>query len=170
MITRALTKFEKMQLVLQDKLVIGSGILGVLLFIAAPFLNILFLPAFLLVFNAFDLLGYRNVLRAELYEDPTNKCTPSYRIMQTMFEISLLTIIALTSNIYVAAAVKLSHWFGAQDVLYYLIGKYRIEGIFTWLKWTPLGICKGWLTPKEVELQALTGVILSAILILWLGA
>ena len=167
--TRALTKLEKMKLVLKDTLLIGSGILGVALFCAAPFLQILYLPAFLLVFNAFDLLGYRNVLRSEQFEDPTNKQTPSYRIMQTMFEMALLTIIALTSNIWVSLTVKISHWFGAQDVLYYLIGKYKFDEVFTWLKWTPLGIVKGSLSKNKVIIQASIGILVSAFLIIYLG-
>jgi hypothetical protein len=163
-----MTKFEAMLLVLKDRLLIGSGIVGLLLFLVAPYFYPLYLFAFLLVFNAFDLLGYRNVLDCQREEDKSNIKLPSYRLMQTTFEIFILAVIALSSNIYVALACKLAHWFGAQDVLYYIIGGFKMDALFTWLKWTPLGIVKGDLTSKEVEIQASIGVIISLIILFFI--
>jgi len=57
-----MTKFEKMLLVLSDYYTISTLFLGALLFIPARWIYVFYLPAFLLIFNAFDLLGYRNVL------------------------------------------------------------------------------------------------------------
>jgi len=89
--------------------------------------------------------------------------------LQTLFEIALLIIILLLSNVKVMLACKFAHWFGAQDVLFYIVGRYKFDAVFSWLKWTPLGIIFGNLSAVEVKLQAAAGIVIATIYIILYG-
>src|ERR1035437_5653463 len=111
---------------------------------------------FILLFNAFDLLGYRNMLGSE---DTTNKFqVASYRIMQIMFQVLLMVLLWKFYALKFAVAAVVMHMFGCSDLLYYIVGEYDIDQEWTWLKWTPIGaianLWKRGLSGFEVVWQA----------------
>jgi len=157
------TNFQKVIKVLSDLPVTITGIIGILLMIFgsayAPF-------GYILLFNSFDILGYSKVLRNE--EDIKDVETAAYRIMQFLFQLSLLTILLLCYNyIYVISAVVM-HLFGLQDLLYYLvIGEELPEENIHWLRWTPYGAIKHYIFKQDLNkiefiIQAVIGTIISA--------
>lgn len=166
-----MTKYEVTIIILKDYWLTITGVLGWLLLISDIFISSgsLSIIGFLLIFNWFDLLGYRNVLHAMKLKDSavkqfTGKELPSYRIMQTMFEICLILFIMSTQGIIIGLLAKLVHWFGVQDIIYYLVGKYKFPKVWTWLYWTPLGLL--WkdktigIPNIYIILQAIIGLIL----------
>jgi hypothetical protein len=150
-------------IILKDWRLILSGLIGVgLLFY--PFTSPL---GFILLFNAFDLLGYRNVLDNE---NTTNKFqVASYRIMQIMFQATLIVLLWRFYALKYAIAAVMMHWLGCSDLLFYIIANYSIKIEWTWLTWTPVGVIaniwKKGLNDIDVVLQAIAGIIIYLIII-----
>jgi len=147
-------KLKNILIVLKDWRLTLSGLLGIgLMFYSytAPI-------GFILILNTFDLLGYRNVLKAELHN--TDIELSSYRVMQAMFHVMILTLIYFVYGGEVALCGGLLHWFGLQDFIYYIIGGYDFPKIWSWLRWTPLGLIKGDLSNTEMIIQLIIGLII----------
>lgn len=121
---------------------------------------------FILIFNFFDVLGFRNVLNGQHRQFDTG--VASYRIIQNLFEIVLLLMIYFAYGLEFAIASKILHWFGAQDIVYYIVGKYKFPKIWTWMAWTPLGILKGNLSNLEIMIQFFVGIIISVLILMLL--
>lgn len=140
-----------------NSLITATTMLGILLLVLSFIYKPLALFGYLLVFNGFDLFGYRDC--AEGIRHNYNYRTVAYRIDQTLFQLFLLAFIWTAYGWQYAVLGEALHWFGWQDILYYLIGNYRLSKTWSWLGWTPLGIIKKKpLTKNEVVLQAIAGL------------
>lgn len=119
---------------------------------------------FLLLSNLFDILGYYYVLTRKGKEYPEKEIRSSYRIIQFLFDVLLLVLLALQFGLIpslAGAAMKIT---GAQDLLYYYFLKMPLPEKWTWMKFTPYGFIKKIISKKEVIIQAILGVIVAIIL------
>jgi hypothetical protein len=97
----------------------------------------------------------------------------NYRVIQTAFQLFLIATLVLSAGWLSAIGFIFIHWFGTQDILYYIIGNFDFPKYWTWLNWTPLGIVwkrdvdkKKRISNKYILIQALVGVILTTVLYL----
>ncbi|MGE5437244.1 MAG: hypothetical protein ACM3O3_08445 [Syntrophothermus sp.] len=114
--------------------------------------------------NLFDILGYYYVLTRKGKEYPEKEIRSSYRIIQFLFDVLLLVLLALQFGLIpslAGAAMKIT---GAQDLLYYYFLKMPLPEKWTWMKFTPYGFIKKIISKKEVIIQAILGVIVAIIL------
>jgi len=161
-------QFKALVTVMLDWRLTLSLITGVVMIALHPALAVI---GFNLVFNAFDLLGYRNVLQSDLYSilnEAGGAELPSYRIMQFLFQAALLAVIYFMFGWTITLCAELLHWCGFQDLLYYKVGGYKMPGTWTWLTWTPLGIIKGNVTDSELKWQIAAGFLVCAVIYLTL--
>lgn len=128
------------------------------------------IAAFLFIFlsNLFDILGYHFVLIRRSIQIPEKIIVRSYRINQFLFDLLLLLLIGLQFNWLASLNGWIMKLFGVQDILYYLILNLPLPEKWTWMKWTPLSFVKGNLLKTEIVLQAITGVLLSIIILLFI--
>lgn len=150
-----------------------SFILGIITGCIAYFLNIplLFPLAFVLLTNAFDLIGYGNIQQIISEYDPLlyGSTVFYYRIIQKLFNWLLVGLIwSITGNWIIALGCLFANFGGFQDVLYYLFGRYNFNQNYTWLKWTPLGMLIGDLNKWEFVIQGLVsfGMVITALIII----
>ena len=138
-----------------------------LLFIGLIYYSPFAVPVlFILASNLFDILGYHFILVRRLDYLPEKEYIRSYRIIQLMFDITLLLLLGVSFGWIPSLCGGLLKIFGVQDLLYYIFLKKPFPKIWTWLKWTPLGFFKRKLTLTEVVIQAIAGIILSALILL----
>lgn len=121
-----------------------SFLLGLIIGCLAYFLNIPYLYplAFVLLTNAFDLVGYGNIQQIVSEYDPLlyGSTVPYYRVIQKLYNFTLACLIWSVSGSYIIAVLCLGANFGgAQDLLYYFFGRYNFNQSYNWLKWTPYG-------------------------------
>lgn len=95
--------------------------------------------SFLIIFNAFDILGYHIAMNSEIGLQ-NNIQLPAYRIMQTSFQILCLILIGIVGGIIPVIGCVLLHWFGWQDILFYFVLKIPLPKAWNWLGWTPIGL------------------------------
>jgi hypothetical protein len=138
-----------------------------LLFIGLIYYSRFAVPVlFILASNLFDILGYHFILVRKLEYLPEKEIIRSYRIIQLMFDITLILLLGVSFGWIPSLCGGLLKIFGVQDVLYYIFLKKPFPRIWTWLKWTPLGFFKRKLNLIEVIIQALAGIILCALILL----
>jgi hypothetical protein len=138
-----------------------------LLFIGLVYYSPFAVPVlFILASNLYDILGYHFILIRRLDYLPEKEYIRSYRIIQLMFDITLLLLLGVSFDWIPSLCGGLLKIFGVQDLLYYIFLKKPFPKIWTWLKWTPLGFFKRKLTLTEVAIQAIAGIILSALILL----
>ena len=138
-----------------------------LLFIGLIYYSPFAVPVlFILASNLFDILGYHFILVRRLDYLPEKEYIRSYRIIQLMFDITLLLLLGVSFGWIPSLCGGLLKIFGVQDLLYYIFLKKPFPKIWTWLKWTPLGFFKRKLTLTEVVIQAIAGIILGALILL----
>ena len=138
-----------------------------LLFIGLIYYSPFAVPVlFILASNLYDLLGYHFILVRRLDYLPEKEYIRSYRIIQLMFDITLLLLLGVSFGWIPSLCGGLLKIFGVQDLLYYIFLKKPFPKIWTWLKWTPLGFFKRKLTLTEVVIQAIAGIILGALILL----
>lgn len=138
-----------------------------LLFIGLVYYSPFAVPIlFILASNLYDILGYHFILVRRLDSLPEKEYIRSYRIIQLMFDITLLLLLGVSFGWIPSLCGGLLKIFGVQDLLYYIFLKKPFPKIWTWLKWTPLGFFKRKLTLTEVTIQAIAGIILSVLIIL----
>lgn len=115
-------------------LIFVSYLIGIILFLFKlyPF-------SFLIIFNAFDILGYYIAMNAEVGLQK-NIQLPAYRIMQTSFQVVCLLLIGIVGGIIPVVLCLILHWFGWQDILFYAILKIPLPNAWNWLGWTPIGL------------------------------
>lgn len=121
---------------------------------------------YILASNLFDILGYHFILIRRQNFLPEKEYIKSYRIIQLMFDITLLLLLGLSFGWIPALCGGLLKIFGVQDMLYYIFLKKSFPRVWTWLKWTPLGFFKRKLNLIEVLAQAMAGIILSIFILL----
>jgi hypothetical protein len=121
---------------------------------------------FILASNLYDILGYHFILVRKLDYLPEKEFIRTYRIIQLMFDITLILLLGVTFGWVPALCGGLLKIFGVQDLLYYFFLKKPFPQIWTWLKWTPLGFLKRKLHLPEVVIQAIAGIILITMLLL----
>jgi hypothetical protein len=121
---------------------------------------------FILTSNLYDILGYHFILVRKLEYLPEKEFIRSYRIIQLMFDITLMFFLGVSFGWIPSLCGGLLKIFGVQDLLYYIFLKKTFPKNWTWLKWTPLGFFKRKLSLTEVTIQALAGIILSALILL----
>ena len=138
-----------------------------LLFIGLIYYSPFAVPVlFILASNLYDILGYHFILVRKLEYLPEKEFIRSYRIIQLMFDITLILLLGVSFGWIPSLCGGLLKIFGVQDLLYYIFLKKPFPKIWTWLKWTPLGFFKQKLTLPEVVIQAFAGIILSALILL----
>ena len=138
-----------------------------LLFIGFVYYSPFAVPVlFILASNLYDILGYHFILVRKLEYLPEKEFIRSYRIIQLMFDITLILLLGVSFGWIPSLCGGLLKIFGVQDFLYYIFLKKPFPKIWTWLKWTPLGFFKQKLTLPEVVIQAFAGIILSALILL----
>ena len=138
-----------------------------LLFIGLVYYSPFAVPVlFILASNLYDILGYHFILVRKLEYLPEKEFIRSYRIIQLMFDITLILLLGVSFGWIPSLCGGLLKIFGVQDLLYYIFLKKPFPKIWTWLKWTPLGFFKQKLTLPEVVIQAFAGIILSALILL----
>ena len=121
---------------------------------------------FILLSNLYDILGYHFILIRKQNYLPEIEFVKSYRIIQLMFDITLLLLLGVSFGWVPSLCGGLLKVFGVQDLLYYVFLNKPFPKIWTWLKWTPLGFFKRKLILPEVVIQAVAGIILSALFLL----
>jgi hypothetical protein len=115
-----------------------------------------------ITFALFDLIGYEAIPADDKAHYPEGQFTvQSYRILQAMFQLAILTILLSFWDWKIALGFVIIHFTAGCDILYDLMGRYPVFLPYprTWLRWTPLG----WFT-KEVynfgfAVQAIIGLI-----------
>lgn len=138
-----------------------------LLFIGFVYYSPFAVPVlFILASNLYDILGYHFILVRKLEYLPEKEFIRSYRIIQLMFDITLILLLGVSFGWIPSLCGGLLKIFGVQDLLYYIFLKKPFPKIWTWLKWTPLGFFKRKLTLTEVTIQAIAGIILSVLILL----
>ena len=119
-----MSKYEAMIKVLSDWKLAGSGLLGILLLCVGSKLAPI---GFILIFNAFDMLGYRNALNNG--NDLNDIQMPSYRLMQGCFQLALLSLIYFVYGGKIMIVSEVLHLFGVADLLFYLLKYYLLQQI-----------------------------------------
>lgn len=125
----------------------------------------------ILWFTMYDLLAYEGVAEIEtlVFAAPYRRLLCSYRVTQTMFQITLIALTAIL-DIRVAVAWLLMWWFGVEDILYYGIGRYPLADSWSWLAWTPFGIFHpSPLSRSSVIIQAVVGVVFAVGIYILIG-
>ena len=146
---------------------IALNVLLVLLFMGLVYYSPFAVPVlFILASNLYDILGYHFILVRKLEYLPEKEFIRSYRIIQLMFDITLILLLGVSFGWIPSLCGGLLKIFGVQDLLYYIFLKKPFPKIWTWLKWTPLGFFKRKLTLTEVTIQAIAGIILSTLILL----
>ena len=139
-----------------------------LLFIGLVYYSPFAVPVlFILASNLYDILGYHFILVRRLDYLPEKEYIRSYRIIQLMFDITLVLLLGVSFGWLPSLCGGLLKIFGVQDLLYYIFLKKPFPKIWTWLKWTPLGFFKRKLTLTEVVIQGIAEIILSALILLY---
>jgi hypothetical protein len=138
-----------------------------LLFIGLIYYSPFAVPVlFILTSNLFDILGYHFILVRKLEYLPEKEFIRSYRIIQLMFDITLILLLGVSFGCAPSLCGGLLKIFGVQDLLYYIFLKKSFPRVWTWLRWTPLGFFKQKLTLTEVVIQAFAGIILCTLILL----
>ena len=128
----------------------------------------LHLFAFVLLYTAFDVFGYRDVLG---FNNADRRRGPEpYRIVQGTFKVVLLYAIWLTDGWLTVAASLLAWWSLACDVLYYWCVKVPLDD-FTWFRASPVvfvyNVVLNKPAPKSaVAISALVGSTVGLVLVL----
>jgi len=121
---------------------------------------------FILTSNLYDILGYHFILVRKLDYLPEKEFIRSYRIIQLMFDITLILLLGVSFGWIPSLCGGLLKIFGVQDLLYYVFLKKPFPRVWTWLRWTPLGFFKLKLTLLEVIIQAFAGITLCILILL----
>lgn len=146
---------------------IAFNVVLVILFMVLVYYSAFAVPVlFILASNLYDILGYHFILIRRLDYIPEKEYVKSYRIIQLMFDITLMLLLAVSFGWMPSLCGGLLKTFGVQDLLYYIFLKKPFPKIWTWLKWTPLGFFKRKLNLLEVLIQAFAGIVLSALFLL----
>ena len=154
--------------ILKYKLV-WLNILLLPLFAATSYYTSYSIPVlFILLSNLYDILGYHFTLIRRLTYLPEKEYVRSYRLIQLMFDLTLALLIAVIFGWITSLSGLILKLFGIQDLLYYVFLKKPFPKIWTWMKWTPLGLLKGKLTLLEIVIQGCIGIILSTIILVYL--
>ena len=146
----------------------GLNFLLVLLFFVLSFYTSFAVPfLFLLTSNLFDILGYHFTLIRRSTTMPEKEIIKAYRINQLMFDVMLFIFLGLLFGWVPAFCGVILKLFGAQDVTYYIFLRKPLPQEWHWLRWTPFGWFKNILTRNEVVLQAVTGLVICIIILLF---
>jgi len=146
---------------------ISLNVLLVIVFIGLVFHSPIAVPIlFIFATNLYDILGYHFILIRKLNYLPEKEYIRSYRIIQLMFDITLMLLLGVSFGWIPSLCGGLLKIFGVQDLLYYIFLDKPFPKIWTWLKWTPLGFFKTKLYLTEVIIQAVSGIFLCALFLL----
>ena len=138
------------------------------MFLVLAYFSAVAIPVlFILASNLYDILGYHFILIRRQNFLPEKEYVRSYRIIQLMFDITLILLLGVSFGWVPALSGGLLKIFGVQDLLYYIFLKKPFPKIWTWLKWTPLGLVKRKLSLSEVIIQAFVGIVLSVLYLLY---
>jgi len=148
-----------------------SLIIGLLLLlISVIWLPTCILPAFILILNYFDLIGFWILLQSGKLEEINNLAMGAYRILQMMFMISMLLFVEVNFSIRYMSACLILWWFGCQDLMFYFVQHlYGIPDTLSWMSWTPMGIINksfkiDYITGTEFVIQGIIGCVISLII------
>jgi hypothetical protein len=140
----------------------------VIVFTVAAFYYPFIVPILFLLFsNLFDILGYHFTLIRRTTKMPGQEIIKAYRINQLMFDVLLLVILGLLFGWIPAICGALLKIFAVQDVTYYIFLQKPLPENWHWLKFTPLGAIKKNLSRFEVILQAIIGIFICAVVIVF---
>lgn len=146
---------------------IASNVIFMIFFMPLNYFTDAAVPIFfILTSNLYDILGYHFILVRREDFLPEKEYVRSYRVIQLMFDITLIMLLGISFGWIPALCGGLLKIFGVQDLLYYVFLKKTFPKIWTWLKWTPLGFFKQKLHLSEVIAQAIAGIILVVLILL----
>jgi hypothetical protein len=146
---------------------IALNVVLVVLFMGMVYYSQFAVPVlFILASNLYDILGYHFILIRRTDNLPEKEYVKSYRIIQLMFDITLILLLGVSFGWIPSLCGGLLKIFGVQDLLYYVFLQNPFPKIWTWLKWTPLGFFKRKLNLPEVVIQAFAGILLSILFLL----
>ena len=92
-----------------------------------------------LVFAFYDAVGYF-VVTTRGGKDAPGQAVAGYRVIQTLFQVTLAALLATVGGGRCAGAFVLIWWFGACDLLYYVLLRQAVPATLTWIWWTPAGL------------------------------
>ena len=98
---------------------------------------------------------------------PEKEIIKAYRINQLMFDVLLLLILCLLFGWLPALCGGILKIFGLQDVTYYIFLQKQLPEKWHWLKWTPFGFIKKNMTETEVVIQAMIGIIICIVILIF---
>ena len=146
--------------------------LNILLSLLFLGLSFFYQPALALLFvllsNVFDILGYHFSLIRRTKQLPDKVIIRSYRINQFLFDLLLLILIGLQFSWIASLCGWIMKLFGLQDIFYYLFLQIPLPEKWTWMRWTPFGFLKGDLNKTEIIIQAITGILISIFIFIFI--
>lgn len=162
-----MTRFQATVAILWNKSYFIYFALAFSAWIGSIFYPLFAIPASVLTFALFDLIGYEAVPANDKEHYPEGQFTvQSYRILQTMFQLAILTILLSFWDWKIALGFVIIHFTGGCDILYDLMGRYPVFLPYprTWLRWTPLGWFKKEIYNFGFIIQAIVGSIVAILI------
>lgn len=116
---------------------------------------------FFTLLNVADYIGYEYNLRAEV--DIKEYQTQAYRVLMHIFKLVLFALIYMTTHRYdIIVLTIFVHLSGLQDLLYYLMGKFKMPGVWSWMQWSYIGWFKGNnVTDRDMYIQTTISMLLA---------
>lgn len=167
MLKTILTQLWKKNFVLQAMIIICLPLMIVVTTIGAQ--PILFLMLFIVLFSAFDSMGYS---LTQDRDDEWSELRISYRIIQDAFEIVLLFWIYSAAGWKPVIASLIAHWLTTCDKLFYILRREPdYPGEYTWLEGWSIFLLTKYIgikptTTKTFNIAAFTGFVLGVIICL----
>lgn len=147
---------------------IALNLMLIIIFIFLSLYNSYAVPIlFILTSNLYDILGYHFTLIRRQNYLPPEEFVKSYRIIQLMFDVTLILLLAFLFGWIPSLCGAILKIFGIQDLLYYFFLQKSFPKTWTWLKWTPLGFLRSELSFNQVLLQAVLGIVISLIVLIF---
>ena len=148
-----MSKFKTTVRILTGKNTTGTIWLGVSIFIGLGLIVLdLFVKqgiysafAFPILYNAMDLIGYRNIVKDGIESVPEHEyfipqITQAYRILQHTWEFLLAVVIGLTAGWEWMGLGLLLKFTSSADILYHLLGEYEMFPKYWYYQgWTIIG-------------------------------
>jgi len=162
-----MTQFQATIYILWNKNYWMYFCLAIGFWVGSFFWQIMALPAACITFTMFDLIGYESLPDDDKAHYPEGQFTvQSYRIIQVMFQLAILTILLSFWDWKIAVGFGIIHLTAGCDILYDLIGWYPVcrDKPRTWKRWTPLGWFKKEIYNFGYIAQAIIGLTVAILL------
>lgn len=137
------------------------AVISILLAYSYNFLAPLF---FIFITNVFDIYGYYFVLVHKKTIWPDDEIVKAYRIIQFMFDLSILSFIFVQFGPLQTSISLLLKMFGLQDLLYFLILQKKYPANWTWMGFTPIGLFVKKIPNTIIVLQGILALFIALIM------